>query len=63
MLYDDYEGCARLARDVKTPLTIGENIYGPRECFKAQPSRATPAPDHPHNLLCSRRSELGLQIS
>lgn len=33
--YDDYETCARLARDLKTPLQIGENIYGAREFHKA----------------------------
>lgn len=33
--YDNYEGCAQLARELKTPLQIGENIYGPREFFKA----------------------------
>lgn len=33
--YDNYDGCAQLARELKTPLQIGENIYGPREFYKA----------------------------
>jgi mandelate racemase len=33
--YDNLEGCARLARELKTPIQIGENIYGPREFYKA----------------------------
>jgi mandelate racemase len=35
IVYDNYEGCAQLAREMKTPLQIGENIYGPREFYKA----------------------------
>jgi mandelate racemase len=35
LVYDDLDGCARLARDLKTPLQIGENFYGPRELHKA----------------------------
>lgn len=35
LAYDNYEGCAQLARELKTPLQIGENIYGPREFLKA----------------------------
>jgi len=33
--YDNYDGCAQLARELRTPLQIGENIYGPREFYKA----------------------------
>ncbi len=33
--YDNYDACAQLARELKTPLQIGENIYGPREFYKA----------------------------
>ena len=40
IVYDDYEGCAQLARELKTPLQIGENIYGPREFYKAVIARA-----------------------
>ena len=35
ILYDDLEGYAELARQLKTPLQIGENFYGPRELYKA----------------------------
>ena len=35
VVYDNYEACAQLARELKTPLQIGENIYGPREFYKA----------------------------
>ena len=35
ILYDDLEGYAKLARELKTPLQIGENFYGPREMYKA----------------------------
>jgi mandelate racemase len=33
--YDDTEGHARLARQLKTPVQLGENFYGPRELSKA----------------------------
>jgi mandelate racemase len=35
VVYDNYEGHARLAADLKTPIQIGENFYGPREMYKA----------------------------
>ena len=35
LVYDNLEGCAQLARELKTPIQIGENIYGPREFYKA----------------------------
>jgi mandelate racemase len=31
IVYDDLDGYARLARELKTPLQIGENFYGPRD--------------------------------
>lgn len=40
IVYDNLEGCAQLARELKTPLQIGENIYGPREFHKAVMARA-----------------------
>jgi mandelate racemase len=40
ILYDDLDGCARLAADLKTPLQIGENFYGPREMHKALQKKA-----------------------
>jgi mandelate racemase len=35
IVYDNLEGYARLAAELKTPLQIGENFYGPREMHKA----------------------------
>lgn len=35
IVYDNLDGYARLAADLKTPLQIGENFYGPREVHKA----------------------------
>ena len=40
IVYDNLEGCAQLAREMKTPIQIGENIYGPRELYKAVNARA-----------------------
>jgi mandelate racemase len=40
IIYDNLEGCAQLAREMKTPVQIGENIYGPREFYKAVNARA-----------------------
>jgi len=30
VVYDDLAGCAKVAREVETPIQIGENFYGPR---------------------------------
>lgn len=35
ILYDNLDGYAKLAAELKTPLQIGENFYGPREMHKA----------------------------
>lgn len=35
VVYDNFEGYAQLAADLKTPLQIGENFYGPRDLYKA----------------------------
>jgi mandelate racemase len=35
IVYDNLDGCARLAGELKTPIQIGENFYGPREMHKA----------------------------
>jgi mandelate racemase len=35
IVYDNIDGYARLAAELKTPLQIGENFYGPREMYKA----------------------------
>lgn len=31
IVYDNLDGYARLAADLKTPIQIGENFYGPRD--------------------------------
>jgi mandelate racemase len=38
--YDDLDGHARLARDIATPVMLGENFYGPRAMHDAIRSRA-----------------------
>lgn len=35
LVYDNLEGCARLASELKTPIQIGENFYGPRALYTA----------------------------
>lgn len=35
VIYDNLDGCAQLARELETPIQIGENFYGPREMHKA----------------------------
>lgn len=35
IVYDNLDGYARLAADLKTPLQIGENFYGPRDMHNA----------------------------
>jgi mandelate racemase len=35
IVYDNVAGCAQLARELKTPLQIGENFYGPRAMHHA----------------------------
>ena len=35
VVYDNFDGYAQLARELKTPLQIGENFYGPRDLHKA----------------------------
>lgn len=35
IVYDNYDGYARLTAELKTPIQIGENFYGPRELHKA----------------------------
>ncbi len=39
-VYDDLEGCAKIAREVATPIQIGENFYGPRAMADAISARA-----------------------
>ncbi|MGH1417970.1 MAG: enolase C-terminal domain-like protein [Hyphomicrobiaceae bacterium] len=35
IVYDNFDGYTQLARELKTPLQIGENFYGPRDLYKA----------------------------
>jgi mandelate racemase len=39
--YDNLAGYAQLTRDLKTPVQLGENFYGPRELYKAVHSGAS----------------------
>jgi mandelate racemase len=39
-VYDDFDGYARLTADLKTPVQIGENFYGPRDLYKALQMKA-----------------------
>jgi mandelate racemase len=40
IVYDDLDGCSHIAREINTPIQIGENLYGPREFYKAVMARA-----------------------
>jgi mandelate racemase len=40
IVYEDFEGYARLAAELKTPIQIGENFYGPRDLYRALESKA-----------------------
>jgi len=40
IVYDNLDGLAQLAAELKTPIQIGENFYGPRELHKALQKRA-----------------------
>ena len=40
IVYDNLEGYARLAAELKTPLQIGENFYGPRALHAALQMKA-----------------------
>ena len=35
IVYDNIEAYAQITREIRTPIQIGENIYGPREFYKA----------------------------
>jgi mandelate racemase len=41
IVYDNLDGYAQLAAELKTPLQIGENFYGPREMHKALQKKAS----------------------
>jgi mandelate racemase len=40
VVFDNYAQSAQLARELKTPISIGENIYGPRSFFDAVQAKA-----------------------
>jgi mandelate racemase len=40
LVYDNVDGLAHLAAQVKTPIQIGENVYGPRELHKVLQNKA-----------------------
>jgi len=40
IVYDNFDGFAQLAAELKTPLQIGENFYGPRDLHKALQMKA-----------------------
>jgi mandelate racemase len=40
IVYDNFDGYAQLAAQIKTPIQIGENFYGPRDLHKALQRRA-----------------------
>lgn len=40
VVYDNLDGYAQLAHELKTPIQIGENFYGPREMHKALQRKA-----------------------
>jgi mandelate racemase len=41
IVYDNLDGYAQLAAELKTPLQIGENFYGPREMHNAVQKKAS----------------------
>lgn len=41
IVYDNLDGHAQLTSELKTPLQIGENFYGPREMHKAVQKKAS----------------------
>ena len=40
IVHDNFDGYAQLTTDLKTPIQIGENFYGPRELHKALQRKA-----------------------
>ena len=40
IVYDNLEGYARLTADLRTPVQIGENFYGPRALYTALQMKA-----------------------
>jgi mandelate racemase len=40
IVYENFEGFAQLAAELKTPIQIGENFYGPRDLYRALQGKA-----------------------
>ena len=40
IVYDNFDGYAQLALELKTPIQIGENFYGPRDLHRALQMKA-----------------------
>jgi len=40
LVYDDLDGHAQLAAELRTPIQIGENFYGPRDLYRALQRKA-----------------------
>ena len=40
IVYDNFEGYAQLTAELKTPIQIGENFYGPRDLYRALQCKA-----------------------
>ena len=41
LIYDNLKGYSQLTREIKTPIQLGENFYGPRELYKAIEQKAS----------------------
>jgi len=41
IVYDDLDGCAQLTAELRTPVQIGENFYGPRDLYDALSRKAS----------------------
>jgi mandelate racemase len=41
LIYDNLQGYSQLTREIKTPIQLGENFYGPRELYKAIEQKAS----------------------
>ena len=40
IVYDNFDGYTQLAAELRTPIQIGENFYGPRDLYRALQSKA-----------------------
>ena len=55
IVYDNLEGYARLTADLKTPIQIGENFYGPRALYTALQMKACDTPCRISCVLAASR--------